>query len=44
MLTNEKSKLDNEIKQLKTDNQILQEKMKETPPPPPPPTPPPPRN
>ncbi|CAF1025625.1 unnamed protein product [Rotaria sordida] len=40
MLTNEKTKLDNEIKQLKTDNQILEDKIKEIPPPPPPtPTP-----
>ncbi|CAF3336434.1 unnamed protein product [Rotaria sp. Silwood1] len=39
MLTNEKTKLDNEIKQLKIDNQILEDKIKEIPPPPPPPTP-----
>jgi DNA-binding transcriptional MerR regulator len=34
MLTNDKTKIDNEIKQLKTENQILQEKIIETPPPP----------
>jgi hypothetical protein len=37
ILTNEKTKLDSEIRQLKIDNITLQEKVKETPPPPPPP-------
>jgi len=34
ILTNDKTKLDNEIKQLKIDNQTLQDQIKEIPPPP----------
>jgi len=34
MLTNDKTKLDNEIKQLKIDNQTLKDQLKEAPPPP----------
>jgi hypothetical protein len=38
MLTNDKTKLDNEIKQLKIDNQTLKDQLQEAPPPPPLPT------
>jgi len=38
MLTNDKTKLDNEIKQLKIDNQTLKDQLKEALPPPPLPT------